>query len=82
MFQRQWPMISATLQMAEFMHMLNINMRFVTSSNQEEQMFTLRHKSDVPKYAKNMYSMKAISMHFNFLTCNNDCAKGPVRNFK
>ena len=45
-------------------------------------MFTLRHKSDVPKYAKNMYSMKAISMHFNFLTCNNDCAKGPVRNFK
>ena len=51
-------------------------------SNQEEQMFTLRHKSDVPKYAKNMYSMKAISMHFNFLTCNNDCAKGPVRNFK
>ena len=71
-------MISATLQMAEFMHMLNINMRFVTSSNQEEQMFTLRHKSDVPKYAKNMYSMKAISMHFNFLTCNNDCAKGPA----
>ena len=51
-------------------------------SNQEEQRFTLRHKSDVPKYATDIYSMKAINMYFHFLTSDNSYAKGPVRNFK
>lgn len=49
---------------------------------QEEQRFTLRHKSDVPEYAKDIYSMKAINMHFHFLTSDNSYAKGPVRSFK